>query len=83
MAQRLLEQYPDDMQREFAQKAANNRKQHLSMHKVVPFQSNDDVYKYLHLDWKDIFFLWAPILRDVTPEYLGMHDRATDMVFTG
>ena len=78
MAQRLLEQYPDDKRREVAQKAVNNRKQHLSMHEVAPFQSNDDVYEYLHLDTKDIFFLWAPILRDVTPEYLGMHDRAMD-----
>jgi hypothetical protein len=78
MAQRLLEQYPDDKRREVAQKAANNRKQHLSMHEVAPFQSNDDVYEYLHLDTKDIFFLWAPILHDLTPEYLGMHDRAMD-----
>jgi hypothetical protein len=78
IARRLLEQYPDDKRREVAQKATNNRKQHLSMHEVAPFQSNDDVYEYLHLDTKDIFFLWAPILRDVTPEYLGMHDRAID-----
>jgi len=48
------------------------------MPEVAPFQSNDDVYEYLHLDTKDIFFLWAPILRNVTPEYLGMHDRAMD-----
>ncbi|KAF8241458.1 hypothetical protein K440DRAFT_642604 [Wilcoxina mikolae CBS 423.85] len=78
MAQRLLEQYPDDKRREVAQKAANNRKQYLSMHEVAPFQGNDDVYEFLHLDTKDIFFLWAPIQRDVTPEYLSMHDRATD-----
>jgi len=78
MAQRLLKQYPDDKRREVAQKAANNRKQLLSMYEVAPFQNNDDVYEYLHLDTKDIFFLWAPILRDVTPEYLGMHDRAMD-----
>jgi hypothetical protein len=81
MAQRLLEQYPDDKRREVAQKAANNRKQHLSMLEVAPFQSNDDVYEYLHLDTKDIFFLWAPILCNVTPEYLGMHDRAMDRGF--
>jgi len=48
------------------------------MQEVAPFQSNDDVYEYLHLDTKDIFFLWAPILHDVTPEYLGSHDRAMD-----
>ena len=56
MAQRLFEQYLDDKRREVAQKAANNQKQHLSMHEVVPFQSNDDVYEYLHFDRKDIFF---------------------------
>ena len=78
MAQRLLKQYPDDKRREVAQKAANNRKLHLSMHEVAPFQSNDDVYEYLHLDTKNIFFLWSLILHDVTPEYLGMHDRATN-----
>ena len=78
MAQRLLEQYPDNKRIEVAQKVANNRTQHLSMHEVAPVQSNDDVYQYLHLDTKDIFFLWAAILRDVTPEYHGMHDRATD-----
>jgi len=48
------------------------------MHEVVPFQSNDDVYEYLHVDTKNIFFVWAPILHDVTPEYLDMHDRAMD-----
>jgi len=48
------------------------------MDEVVPFQSNEDVYKYLHLDTKDIFILWAPILRDIMPEYFDMHDRATD-----
>jgi len=78
MAQRLLEQYPDNKRREVAQDAANNRKQHRSMHEEAPFQSNYNVFTYLHLDTKDIFILWAPILRDVTPEYLGMHDRATD-----
>jgi len=81
MAQRLLEQYPDDKRREVAQKAANNRMQHLSMHEVASFQSNDDVYEYFHLDTKDIFFVWAPIVRDVMPEYLGMHDRPMDRGF--
>ncbi|KAF8244697.1 hypothetical protein K440DRAFT_635915 [Wilcoxina mikolae CBS 423.85] len=28
------------------------------------------------LETKDIFFLWAPILRDVSPEYLSMRDRS-------
>jgi len=48
------------------------------MHEVAPFQSNDNVYEYLHLDTKDIFFFWTPILHNVMPEYLGMHDRAMD-----
>jgi len=48
------------------------------MHEVAPFQSNDDVYKYLHLDTKNIFYFWTLKLCDVTPEYLGMHDMATD-----
>ncbi|KAF8242254.1 hypothetical protein K440DRAFT_639320 [Wilcoxina mikolae CBS 423.85] len=76
MAEELLKRYPDDLRDEISQKAANNRKQHLSMYEIAPFQSSDDVYEYLRLETKDIFFLWAPILRDVSPEYLSMPDRS-------
>ncbi|KAF8243567.1 hypothetical protein K440DRAFT_637230 [Wilcoxina mikolae CBS 423.85] len=76
MAEELLKRYPDDLRDEISQKAANNRKQHLSMHEIAPFQSSDDVYEYLRLETKDIFFLWAPILHDVSPEYLSMRDRS-------
>jgi len=81
MAQRWLGQYLDDKQREVAQKAANNGKQHLSMQEVAPFKSHDDVYEYLHLDTKDIYFLWVPILCNLMPEYLCMHERAKDKSF--
>ncbi|KAF8244901.1 hypothetical protein K440DRAFT_646673 [Wilcoxina mikolae CBS 423.85] len=75
MAKELLKYYPDDLRDEITQKAGNNRKQHHSMHEIASFQSSDDVYEYLRLETKDIFFLWAPILRDVSPEYLSMRDR--------
>ncbi|KAF8250805.1 hypothetical protein K440DRAFT_638662 [Wilcoxina mikolae CBS 423.85] len=76
MAEELLKRYPDDLRDEISQKAVNNRKQHLSMHEIAPFQSSDDVYEYLRLETKNIFFLWAPILRDMSPEYLSMRDRS-------
>ncbi|KAF8251453.1 hypothetical protein K440DRAFT_637977 [Wilcoxina mikolae CBS 423.85] len=81
MAEELVNCYPDDLRDEIFQKAANNRKQHLSMHEIVPFQSSDNVYEYLQLETKDIFFLWVPILRDVSPEYLSMCDRSLNGVF--